>query len=234
MAEEVSGDVPSLDSLEARLFDDLIPLASSIKFDGRSYDELIPMLVFCSILEGAWSTILLARHGLRMQAYVLLRTLLENVVELQRLVTIDTAVADFRLRSEKQIVRTLERARDGNPYFAEINSKTDVKSAIDNKKIEIKELEEDGGRATNIAERFASIGARVDYEGLYHKLSDETHTSMLALNVRFIDVSSGDLQFRAFHGASEDEFEALRGSVEDLLTKAQELFSRKFLRYCPT
>jgi len=80
-----------------------------------------------------------------------------------------------------------------------------------------------------LKQRFEAIGAISDYEGLYHKLSDEAHYSFFALTSRFAEIESKEVRFRAFHHEGEESFDALRCAVAELLEKSLQALSRRFL-----
>ena len=122
--------IPTLDQLKERIETELIPLAESIKFDGQSATQLVPILLYCAILESAWSTLLLSKHGMKMQAYLVLRSLVELVVEFEGIVEDEKRIRDFLIRSEKNVLKTLRRAKGGNPFFQKIGQLPDIDERI--------------------------------------------------------------------------------------------------------
>ncbi len=212
-----SGKILSLEEVECQILDQLIPDAKELRFDATCWEHNVPVSLYMAALESAFAVVVVAKYGLKVQAYALLRQLYEIVIELKLIGDDRTHVQCFRLRSEENKLRKLTRARDGNPYFAMIGEMKDLAEHIETTENEIAALKASGAESLKIMQRFERAGGEADYEGVYHALCDQTHVSASALMDRYFQLRDNRIEIRAFHNEGDDSFEALRSTVCELL-----------------
>lgn len=224
----MSGDSIDPGSLILRIETHILPRIERTKFDASQWREIIPITLACSMLEGCWSILKLIQFGMKIQASILFRSLIEAEVEFIRICRDDRFIDEFRLRSEQNWIKTLKLAKKGNPFFSMILNSDDFQKRYEQKLQLVGELEGRGARNSSIRERFESIDALEVYEGFYHKLSDHSHTSLSALIERYISVGEDAPVFRAFHQPEEAEFDPLLDSLSGFLDRFEKKFDERF------
>ncbi|UYV35993.1 hypothetical protein N4R57_13175 [Rhodobacteraceae bacterium D3-12] len=108
---------PSFLELEKRVEQDLSQLACKVRFNAKDWNDLAPVLLFLSVLEGVWTTCLVGKAGFENQVNLLLRHALEQHIKFTLVCKDEQWIENLRLEEQVMHLTTLKRAKDGIRFF---------------------------------------------------------------------------------------------------------------------
>lgn len=182
------------------------------------------LLIYLELLSLARSLAAQTQHGAQSNsAYLLLRGMLEGLVDLKNLASDEATLNNLKLRYRTHRRKILTKAREGNAYLQALVDE-DIDDLIQEQSGAIDQLEASGAQDRNVAERFEGAGMREEYDGWYAFFSEYVHRGLRMLEIRHLHQDeNGKWRFPPEMGRRWDksEIEKLHATVDVILTDAR-------------
>ncbi|MCI2400379.1 DUF5677 domain-containing protein [Aliiroseovarius subalbicans] len=217
----------TLPDVEGRILGAIDQLQNT-KFDKQKFRHQIFVGLSASLLERCHAVVFLLKNGKGFDAKIILRSALEHLVELRNLCDFP----DYHLHLQASFLRgirtQLREATKGNPFFARIASELPIEDEIASTDKKMKEVEEMGGKALSITDKFNRTGMTHEYESVYRSLSLQVHPSYSGIIERHFDIdpSTGDFTVRGFQMPRDDGIAVLTDTTGQLVDHVVELLTR--------
>lgn len=197
LGDEIQESKASVVKSYQKLFDlfyELNEYSQEKKFEIQPHDqngqEVLSACLFIRILNGAQAACILSSHGLANDARVVLRSILEGLFILTKMVKDPSFVREYVGADEVKRLKIIRAAHSSShPVFAEAkNSATDeVIESLQHR------IDKEGFTELNVKNIAESAGMGLYYESVYRPLSDDIHTAVRSLE-RYVGTDSeGDL-----------------------------------------
>jgi hypothetical protein len=194
LGDEIQESKASVVKSYQKLFDlfyELNEYSQKKKFEIQPHEqngqEVLSACLFIRILNGAQATCILSSHGLANDARVVLRSILEGLFMLTKMLKDPSFVRVYVGADEIKRLKIIRAARNSShPVFAETkNSATDEVIESLQKRIE----KENFPKRLNVKDIAESVGMGLYYESAYSLLSDDIHTAVRSLE-RYVGTDS--------------------------------------------
>ena len=184
----------------------LIEKAEELKFAKENRIDLWLVLLYASILELANSACRLISSTEPAGCRTLTRMALEAYVDLTNLMSDDDYVNHLDFGSLKEWQKTFDLAKSGNIYFKSLCDEPGFDDEVASEAERLASLRDSGYRMLNVRERFERANMGDDYQGVYHWLCSDTHSSLRGLSLRHIEYL--DDQSYAIHILKDEPVDA--------------------------
>lgn len=189
-----------------RLHDKSVNVIGLLSFDKQHQRHLNLVALYCSLIEFTGTNTLLIEKQQTVGVPIIYRSFLEAYVDFINL----ESSADYGYFMEanrwSETLKTLREANtQSNPFLQGISNLKDLQSLIHQSKDELNSLKNKGFRPLKVFERFEKAQLRAEYKSIYTQLSSETHSSILGLINRHIELDSNtDFSVRLYQSESLD------------------------------
>jgi len=178
-----------------------IDLGTSVRLDDENLQDQTVVSLFLAIVEMGESVLILGKHDKIPDAKILVRSMLEAVLQLIAAKTIEDFPKRLLMEYAKKEKQRFEAAESGNAYFDGVYTPTQIKAQISGLENHIAKLESEGAKGPYKIDQLAEkLGDHEIYDGLYRPLSAVVHSSYASFFQRNInvDANTSDFEFVGF------------------------------------
>lgn len=189
------------------LFHKAIPYAEELVFQRDNHRELVAALLYSSILELAHSIYVLLSNNHGNQAFALVRTMLEALIDLKNLVNDENYHRNILLEHNEYWVAILNEAKKGNQYLTSISQDSGVGERLRSHKNEMEILRGKGAQYLSVKKKFKKAKEVDLYNTGYKMACGYTHTNLRSMLARHVDQTvKGEIEFVAFKEHDPEDF----------------------------
>ena len=203
------------------LYRTVFETTSTLKFDNENRQNIIAVSLHGSVLEIAFGilTVLRKNRGVPngTAAWILLRSLLEALIDLLNIVAdagYDEVMHASYLDQQKRSLRVASTRAASNPFFKSLVA--DPAGAAQHAQwvqSELQRLKQAGVVPLSVKERFERAGQLNLYDGPYSILSSHTHSNLIALEGRHIELSPDGFDVHYFRDIPDEDTQMIIDSA---------------------
>lgn len=202
------------------LHDGALDYTKNLHFDKTRGLHFLLASLYGTLIEFTGCMLMLLENRGKSGIPTIFRTFLETYVEFHNLVRDPAYGYHIEANDLKESIKRLKSAKRGNPYLAEIASRSDLLNLIDSMERQLGELESMTYKALNIYERFKRADMTEEYESLYSLLSSHSHSNKEALIDRHVELGDEDFTLVLYKNPPDEEFLWVLDSTAGLLVSA--------------
>ncbi len=202
------------------LHDGALDHSQSLHFDKKHVLHAVLVSLYGSLIEFTGCTLTLLENRGESGIPSIFRTFLETYVEFHNLVHSPTYGNHIDANDLKESIKRLKAAKRGNPYLAEIASRSDLLNLIDSMERQLRDLKSKEYEPLTIHERFKRADMIEVYESLYSLLSSHSHSNKEALVDRHVELGNDDVTLVLYKNLPDERFEWVLNSNAELLVSA--------------
>lgn len=200
-----------------------VELSSQLSFDKKHPLHLQSVSLYGSILELSSSIAILTKDGPKTGVPIVLRSLLEAVVDLVNLCEEPTYGYYLEAREASDWVNFLGAAAHGNnPYLDQVAEAPGLKESLEKHKEKLAGLKSKGYSPLQIKSKFKKAGMESEYATIYAELCTHSHNTIRALRKRHVEVADDGFNVVFYRLTTLDEIEHYLGMSVELLVQATE------------
>lgn len=196
-----------------------IELSSRLAFNADDAAHVFVISLYGSLIDLTNSILTLIDAGACSGVPIILRTMLENRIELKLLIA-DPAdhIPRMRLGLNKDWHNRLKSAAQGNPYLVQIAEDERFEENRQRHESALEQAREEKRRVERIAEKFHRAGHDQLYKSVYSVLSDHAHSSVGGLiNRHLVRAPNGRINITYLRDFGPGEANLYASSAAELL-----------------